>query len=736
MFVYSANAVCNDDNIKFYVSPLGNDLNPGTSVLPFKSIEKARDEIRKIKGVDITGDIEIILQKGIHMLSKTLVLGMMDGGTEETNIIYRSDDGEEAVVSGGVEITGWKKLTKKPLGLPPHVLNKVWVADLPEGLGLFRTMFSGDERLPRASSPDFWEDPYLKDPKVGAQILKGSSTMVNLPKSTIRNWNNVTDIEIYVRSLNWTVNMLPLKEAIVDSSILVTSVEGTYGLGYDKAPAWMRVNPFLHIENAIDYLDEPGEWVVDTKARRVYLYPKGDKPENIIAPCLTQLVRVEGEIDVNGPIDKPVKNIVFRGITFKYADKDVWNENDAGIQHDWEMLDKDNSLIRFRGAENCAVENCKFTASGGNAIRLDYYAQNIHINGNEISHMGLGGIMLLGYGPGTKDVNKKNQIVNNHIHHCGEILWHSHGIVMFQSGENLVAHNYIHHMPRKAICITGVRVQYYDPNRKVTREFGKTMRWHEIDPADVSKEAMDKIKYNEIESRRECYLPASQLFKYAHSRNNIVEYNEVERCLEKLSDGAALNVSGGGTGNILRRNYIHDIIGDPDPREEITACMRTDDAQWETLFEENIIANCRTRAFEHKCKNDVVNNFVINVRPNGVVSALDLWGPFLNSRIRNNIFVITGDESNYLYRVIKPTDYGRFKGMDLDNNIYFDVNFPGNISNDLQAVRKQGLDKNSLYGDPLFVDWINGDYRFQSHSPAIKMGIKPIDTSAMGLLKR
>ena len=66
--------------------------------------------------------------------------------------------------------------------------------------------------------------------------------------------------------------------------------------------------------------------------------------------------------------------------------------------------------------------------------------------------MGQGGIILIGYGPGSKDVNKQNEILNNHIHHCGLIYWHSHGVVLWQSGENHVANNYIHHMPRQAIC--------------------------------------------------------------------------------------------------------------------------------------------------------------------------------------------------------------------------------------------------------------------------------------------
>ncbi len=55
--------------------------------------------------------------------------------------------------------------------------------------------------------------------------------------------------------------------------------------------------------------------------------------------------------------------------------------------------------------------------------------------------MGGAGILLCGYGPGTKDVNRKNLVFNNHIHHVGQIYLHSPGIMVWQSGENRVANN-------------------------------------------------------------------------------------------------------------------------------------------------------------------------------------------------------------------------------------------------------------------------------------------------------
>jgi hypothetical protein len=210
-----------------------------------------------------------------------------------------------------------------------------------------------------------------------------------------------------------------------------------------------------------------------------------------------------------------------------------------------------------------------------------------------------------------------------------------------------------------------------------------------------------------------------------------VEYNEVARCLGQLSDGAAINVSGAGRGNVVRRNYVHDIIGGPG--EEPTACLRTDDCQWGTLFEENVIANSSVRAMEHKCENDVINNVIVNVRPDGVMSTLDQWGPFGKSRLERNIFVACGDQPAWFYRVFKPADYARFAGTGIDRNIYFNAYAPNAPGRDFTALRAQGLEANSLLADPGLVDWRNGDYRLRSDSPAHQLGIKSLDVRGWGL---
>ena len=55
---------------------------------------------------------------------------------------------------------------------------------------------------------------------------------------------------------------------------------------------------------------------------------------------------------------------------------------------------------------------------------------------------------------------------------------------------------------------------------------------------------------------------------------------------------------------------------------------------------------------------------------------------------------------------------------------------------EVYTMKKQqgdGVDAHSLAVDPLFVDPENGDFSFKPGSPALKLGIVPIDFAKVGL---
>ncbi len=110
----------------------------------------------------------------------------------------------------------------------------------------------------------------------------------------------------------------------------------------------------IWVENVLEALDTPGEWVLNTREGKIYLWPTGDKPsDHIMAPCLRELIRVEGSLDVEGRTDTPVRGLVFRDLNFTQGDRGVIAKDDASIQHDWEMIDKDDALVRLVQSLSC-----------------------------------------------------------------------------------------------------------------------------------------------------------------------------------------------------------------------------------------------------------------------------------------------------------------------------------------------------------------------------------------------
>ena len=724
----------------FYVSPSGNDSNSGTSVSqPFRSLERARNAVRqRLSSGQVNHTVH--LRGGTYALNRTLVFDLNDSTSGE--VVYRAYNNENPVLSGGVQITGWSKPSGNIAGLPSSAQGNVWVADLPGALRDVKTLYRGDNRLPRARSRNMWTPEFIARhgrpaiENVGQKINPSDNvhprSTIYIDKSLVRRWSNLRDIELLSRSINWSENgYLTLREVNMERSLANFSQHGIYKLEpWNRGYGGTTNQPYAHFENAIDFIDQPNEWCVNTQTNKVYLYST-TRPSNIIGSRLQELIRVQGNTRKAQATDVPVRGLTFRNLTFKYARRDNHGFDDVSIQHHWDYFDKPNAMIRFRGAERCAVIGCEFIASGANAIRFDYHAINNRVVDNQIHHMGRAAILFFGYGAGTKDVNKRNLVLNNHIHHCGELFAHAQMIVLSQSGENHVAHNYIHDVPRKAICLTGPRIPFFNPNRK-DPEWSGEMRFDEMNADDLSYRHLQQIRPDR--DIHHYYDRPERLLKYLHTRGNIVEYNEVARVLTKLNDGAAINTSGVGVNNIIRNNFVYG---------NRLNSLRTDDNSWDTLWLENVCVGIQWIA---KTENYWVNNFMIDTTPKFTAK----WGLFLKSRFQRNIIANLNLRNRNLplaaerrYYNISDYDsgYGNFQSLAtsrFDDNLYFHhaTNASNRVDVTNQKLRDRGLDTRSVYANPLFVDPRNDDFRLAPNSPARALGIRSIDVRTMGLLPR
>lgn len=708
---------CNEnsnESISYYVSPQGNDANSGSIDAPFKTIKKAKDLVSQLDDEAKAKDVKIILRDGTHTLNETLVFGLNDSGVKGHPISYEAFPGETPVISSGVPVKNWQKLEVYPESLPENAKGNVWVTDIPEGLGRFYTMFDGYERIPTTHKEGF----DFKDIKyVGAKSMnvyhdedRYLLRKLEFEGGVLKNWPNLEDIEVGFAPVPWTMNLLALESVDEANGIAWTKLEA------NAPPAAKKSHTKPWVENVIDHLDSAGHWVVNTQENKIYYWPKGDKPsENLVIPSLKEYFRVEGNVDYDGPEDIPTEFIRFKGLTFMHGERDTWwkGHKGWGIQHDWDKFDRGNAMLRFRGAQNCEVTACRFTNSGGSAMRLDLHAQNININNNMIDFVGHMAIIMIGYGPGTKDVNKNNTVENNIIHHVGRMYKMGAGVFMWQSGSNRVANNLIHHVPRKAVGVCGIRVPILQKRDVDFDEASKTIRWNEIDAA-IAKEGTFWEKYT----------------PFLHAKNNVVEYNEVYRALEELADGSALNVSGAGEGNVMRNNYAHHITS------HASGVMRTDDWQRGTTFENNIIYMANVSGIVHKGFNHIKNNIIVDCSSKESIrfaSYPDEEADY-GSLIQNNIYYESKDAIRY-YNISYRASEGISKPEDCNanKNVFFCARDITQAEKFVAEKRNDGIETNSLIADPLFENLSEENFLLKKESPAFDLGFKQIDQSKIGL---
>lgn len=731
----------------FYVSPQGRDSNPGTKNQPLATLARARDAVRAFCRTHPNEHITVWVGGGTYRLSEPLAFSLEDSARQGQMITYAAAPGESPVLSGAAPVRGWQKLPTPSAGLPKAAHGKVWVVDVSwvrelkqrqarsPGVAAqfdhgwrFGTLYQGKRSLPRARGSAFAQTNATQfTGKATLQEVNTNCRTLRFPPTAVRSDTALTGAELRVVPMYpWIMNLLPIQAVDIEKGVLRTAAPATYPLGRST----IGMTQTAWVENVLEVLDEPGEWVLDSQTAKLYLWPVEERPgDDLVVPLVTELVRVDGQIDYAGPHDTPVRNLVFRGLTFTQGDRFAWHGRTGwGLQHDWEMFDSPSALLRFRGAEGCVVEDCRFVHAGGTGVRLDLHVRNNHIRDNEFSELGGVGILLAGYGPGTKDVNRRNEVSNNHVHHIGQIYWGSPAILVSQSGENRVAHNTVHHAPYDGICVVGRQV--WDP--RGDGESSRTIRWEEIGelPANLKQQLVEADRLLTASDVQHAWSWHDRE-RFLHARDNLIEHNDIHHVMETLGDGNCIYFSAAGGGNRVRENYCHHCDG-----REMNAAMRCDGDQHQVTLERNIVYRTGGRAegIISKGKNDVLGNIIADLRPTNkshrgylVFPAVSDADPPKGSSIQRNVFFSCRNGQI-------ACNSSRLRQTDADYNLYLSTEDPHWGQRHLDQQRPFGVEAHSLAADPLFVDLQHCDFRFRPESPALKLGIQqPFDVRQAGV---
>ena len=306
----------NPDNgiYSFYVSPTGNDSTGNGSIgNPWRTPERARDYVRTTGlNVAMQGDITVYLRGGRYPLSQTLAFSSGDSADNGHFITYKSYPGEVARLSGGLPVTGWSPVPGKPC----------WVASVSTNAGFanyFRQLYVNGIRAERARS-DWITNVGVFDNPATTQAVDG----VTFTPASFKNYSHVSDLRMFRIGI-FKVDEFPVTSITTNGTTGLVQVElqqpycqtrYNYGSGASDANSLANTNQWMVIQ-AIEELDEPGEWYLDRAAQQVYYYPYSFEDMNtaeVYAPVVETLLSLTGD----STTDK-VRNLRFENLIFEHG---------------------------------------------------------------------------------------------------------------------------------------------------------------------------------------------------------------------------------------------------------------------------------------------------------------------------------------------------------------------------------------------------------------------------------
>lgn len=424
---------------ELFVAVQGSDANPGTEEKPFASLERARDEIRRLKaggGLPAPG-VTVQVCGGVYELPRPLALTDLDSGTEGAPVEYRARRGEVVRLTGGRTVTGWKPVDDAAVlrRLDPAAAGQVFQADLRalgitdfEGIGNARTyesdpgleLFFQDQPMTLARYPN---SGYLRIADVLDANGVAASGRANTPEGRFvcddprpARWAGEKGVWLHgFWVYDWADLRLPL--GAVDPAARTISLGSGSGRSFD-----LRKGQWFYAENVLAELDSPGEWYLDRDAGLLYFWPPAPLASGqTVVSVVRDLIRLDG-----------ASYITFRGLGIE-----------AGR----------GSGIVVRGGSHVRVVAGTIRNLGNWGVKV-YGGASHGVVGCDIDRTGQGGIHLEG-GDRKTLTSAGHYAENNHIHHTAR--WdpvYQQGITVFGVG-NRATHNLIHHVPHIAIGFTG-----------------------------------------------------------------------------------------------------------------------------------------------------------------------------------------------------------------------------------------------------------------------------------------
>lgn len=426
---------------QYFVAPEGNDSHNGTLETPFRTIEKAQAEARKVQE-----ETTIYLREGVYRLERPLVFTSEDGG-EEKPLTIRPFGNERVVLSGGkILYPEWRPYKKAILKavLPKEIHG----LDMLLSNGIIRHM---------ARYPDFDST---------AVRFNGTSADATSPRR-VKRWKHPEGGYLHAMHISdWG----DFHYRIVGKSPAgQLELEGGW---QNNRRSGLHVQNRM-VENIFEELDAPGEWFYEAETATLYYYPM---PGEDAKKALFETPVLKHLIEFRGSKQHPVTYITVQGIELTQTLRTFMEPYEPLLRSDWTVYR--GGAVFFEGTEACVLKNCYLHNLGGNAVFFSCYNRHSGVSGSHFTRIGASAICFVGDpeavrspsfeynesvtadrldrkpGPKSSNYPAHCQVHDNLIHAIGLFEKQIAGVELSMCSHITISHNSIYDTPRAGINVS------------------------------------------------------------------------------------------------------------------------------------------------------------------------------------------------------------------------------------------------------------------------------------------
>jgi hypothetical protein len=463
-----------------YVSVNGNDKNPGTKVLPFATLERAKLEARKYK----KEVVKVFIMQGTYYLQKPLVFDAMDTRDEYVFLLFTPLPGQHPIIKGSRKLS----LVFKPYK------NGILQAALPASFPEIDQLFVNGALQVMARYPNYQEH---------VMPLHGTAPDA-LSAARVRNWANPAGGYIHaLHASEWGGMHYRITGKNTDSAL---SLEGGW---QNNRPSAMH-KTYRYVENIFEELDTAGEWYADRAKNILYYKPTAGVD---MSKALIEVPVLENLITFRGTPNESVCGIIMEDIRFEHTLRTFMKNKEPLLRSDWTIYR--SGAIDFEYAQRCVIDKCDLFSLGGNAVMLSNYNKDNMVKGCHIAQIGGSAISFVGNpkavrspafryenavpyakmdtipGPLGKDFPSSCLVFNNLIHDIGLVEKQVAGVQLSMCQQIKVQYNTIYNVPRAGINVSegtwgGHEIAYNDVFNTVQEtgdhgafnSWGRDRYWH------------------------------------------------------------------------------------------------------------------------------------------------------------------------------------------------------------------------------------------------------------------